>query len=92
MQPRDTSPKWRVPHSVFAVYPPFFDTSALGAFSPATAHTIDNSQNNPTLHQKTTLNLYGVGEGNIDLGAKVARYQSDLNASLLRNLANASVG
>jgi hypothetical protein len=53
-----------------------FDTRALGAFS-ATAHTIDNStQNNPTLHQKTTLNIYGVGEGNEEIGAKLTRRQA----------------
>jgi hypothetical protein len=62
-----------------------FKSSPYGALPPGS--TFDNSQDNPTLHQKTSIHLYGVGEGNEELGSKIARHQYGVNAGLIRNLA-----
>ncbi len=65
-----------------------FRTSPYGALPPA--GTFDQSSS--TLNQKTTIQLFGVGEGNEELGSKIARHQSHVNADLIRNLQNNSVG
>jgi hypothetical protein len=67
-----------------------FHSSTTPPAAP-TAGPVDNSKSS-TLQQHTELHLYGVGDGHEELGAKLAREQSNINADLIRNLQNASVG
>ncbi len=61
----------------------------------SSAGPVDNLSSSSTkweVNRKTTINLFGVGDGHEELGAKLARFQSNVNADLVRNLQNASVG
>ncbi len=59
-------------------------------YGPLTLGGTGPQSSNNSLNQKTTINLYGVGEGNEELGSKIARRQNNVNSALLRNLANNS--
>jgi hypothetical protein len=63
--------------------------STMTPAGPAGATHNDQSSN---LHQSTVINIAGVEGGHESVGATVARYQSGVNADLLRQLQGSSVG